>query len=66
MTTETDKISAMSTQLTQRSELVRDELIELEKQFNLKKEEFFKIQGALEALQIVSNPEEKIKDIEDD
>ena len=36
--------------LTERGIKVRDELVELEKKFNTKKEEFLKIQGALEAL----------------
>jgi len=44
----------MSAQLTERAETLRDELVELERQFNMKKEEFFKVQGALEALQAVS------------
>lgn len=36
--------------LTERGIKVRDDLVELEKKFNTKKEEFLKIQGALEAL----------------
>lgn len=36
--------------LTERGIKVRDELVEMEKTFNTKKEEFLKIQGALEAL----------------
>lgn len=36
--------------LTEKAIKLRDELLELEKQFNQKKEEFLKIQGALEAL----------------
>ena len=41
-------------QLTAKAEAVREELIEHEKQFNIKREEFFKIQGALEAIQQMS------------
>jgi len=40
----------MIDELTQRGIKIRDELIEMEKGFNTKKEEFLKIQGALEAL----------------
>lgn len=36
--------------LTERGVRLRDELVEMEKSFNTKKEEFLKIQGALEAL----------------
>lgn len=50
----TAKTEQMSAQLTERAEKLRDELVELERQFNIKKEEFFKVQGALEALQAVS------------
>jgi hypothetical protein len=49
-----DKAQQMATQLTERSEKLREELVELERQFNIKKEEFFKIQGALEAIQAMS------------
>jgi len=50
----TEKVEQMSVQLTERAEKLRDELIELERQFNMKKEEFFKVQGALEALQAMA------------
>lgn len=49
-----EKAQQMGTQLTERSEKLREELIELERQFNIKKEEFFKVQGALEAIQAMS------------
>jgi chaperonin cofactor prefoldin len=49
-----EKAQQMMTQLTERSEGLREELIELERQFNMKKEEFFKVQGALEAIQAMS------------
>ena len=38
-------------------EKLREELMELEKQFNTKKEEFVKIQGALEAFNYVKGPD---------
>lgn len=50
----TDKAEKMSAQLTEKAESLREELIELERQFNMKKEEFFKIQGALEAIQAMT------------
>jgi len=46
-----EKIAAYAKELTEKSERIREELIEHERQFNIKKEEFFKIQGALEAIQ---------------
>lgn len=49
-----DKAQQMAAQLTERAEKLREELIELERQFNIKKEEFFKVQGALEAIQAMS------------
>lgn len=36
--------------LTEKATTIHEELLSLEKQFNQKKEEFLKIQGALEAL----------------
>lgn len=36
--------------LTERGIKLRDQLVEMEKNFNTKKEEFLKVQGALEAL----------------
>lgn len=46
-----DKMASYAKELTEKAEKIREELIEHEKQFNIKKEEFFKIQGALEAIQ---------------
>lgn len=40
----------MIEQLTQRGNTLREELVKMEQEFNQKKEEFLKIQGALEAL----------------
>ncbi len=41
--------------LTTKMHTLRDELIEMERNFNLKKEQFLKIQGALEALTVVQD-----------
>ena len=46
-----DKMQEYAKELTAKAEAIREELIEHERQFNVKKEEFFKIQGALEAIQ---------------
>jgi len=46
-----DKMQEYAKELTAKAEQIREELIEHERQFNVKKEEFFKIQGALEAIQ---------------
>jgi len=40
----------MELKLQNRSEELRDELLEIEREFNTKKEQYIKIQGALEAL----------------
>jgi chaperonin cofactor prefoldin len=50
------KLSDMVEELTEKAETLRTELMELEKEFNTKKEEFIKIQGALEAFQIAQSP----------
>lgn len=42
--------STMVETLTKKATSIREELLSLEQQFNQKKEEFLKIQGALEAL----------------
>ena len=49
-----EKAQQMSSQLMERAEKLREELVELERQFNVKKEEFFKVQGALEAIQAMA------------
>ncbi len=41
--------------LSQRAEVLQKEIVELQKQFELKKEEFLKVQGALEMLQVLEN-----------
>ena len=46
-----EKMKAYAKELSDKSEKLREELIELENTFNIKKEEFLKIQGALEAIQ---------------
>ena len=40
----------MTENLQEKAIKLRDELISLEQQFNVKKEEFLRVQGALEAL----------------
>jgi hypothetical protein len=58
------KRNDMASQLVQQGDVIRNELMELERQFNVKKEQFLKIQGALEALNALgteipaSSPEE--------
>jgi hypothetical protein len=54
MTTKTEQ---MVNDLVKQSEEIKEELIELERNFNIKKEQFIKIQGALEALQFVQQQE---------
>ena len=41
--------------LAQRAEVLQKEIVELQKQFELKYEEFLKVQGALEMLQVLEN-----------
>lgn len=48
-------IDDMIAEITKQIEDLRDELIETEKNFNLKKEQFIKLQGALEAFEVVKN-----------
>tara|TARA_B100000965_G_C19002828_1_gene503234 strand:- start:139 stop:324 length:186 start_codon:yes stop_codon:yes gene_type:complete len=43
----------MIQELSEKEAQLRNELLELEKQFNVKKEQYLKIQGALEALAAV-------------
>jgi hypothetical protein len=49
-----EKMASYAKELTEKAEQIREELIEHERQFNIKKEEFFKIQGALEAIQAMA------------
>ena len=53
----TTKIEQMANDLVKQSEEIKEELIELERNFNVKKEQFIKIQGALEALHFVQQQE---------
>jgi chaperonin cofactor prefoldin len=53
-----EKMKTMSAELTEQSEKLREELVELERQFNIKKEQFIKIQGALEAIQFMNQDTE--------
>lgn len=43
----------MLAELQEKESEIRAELIDLEKQFNVKKEQYLKIQGAIEALTMV-------------
>ena len=45
----------MLAELQEKEAELRNELMDLEKQFNLKKEQYLKIQGALEALSLVGD-----------
>ena len=51
---------SMLSELNEREKNLRGELIELERQFNAKKEQYLKIQGAIEVLTLVEevNPED--------
>lgn len=48
-------VSEMVEDLVKQGESLREEMMELEKQFNIKKESFLKIQGAIEAFEIMNN-----------
>ena len=48
-------MSSHKDSLAQRAEVLQKEIVELQKQFELKKEEFLKVQGALEMLQVLEN-----------
>lgn len=50
---ETQNVDDMITDITKQLEELREELLETERNFNLKKEQFLKLQGALEAFQAV-------------
>ena len=47
--------SQMLEELIEKGENLKKELLELEQEFNMKKEQFIKIQGAIEALNAVSD-----------
>ena len=49
----TEKTQKMAKDLVKQSEELKEELIELERNFNIKKEQFIKVQGALEAIQLI-------------
>lgn len=46
-------IDEMIAEITKQIDDLREELIETERTFNLKKEQFIKLQGALEAFEVV-------------
>lgn len=54
---ERKSVSELIEELTERSTKLREELMEMEREFNTKKEEFVKIQGALEAFNYVKGPD---------
>lgn len=43
--------------LSNQAEVLKKDLIDLEQQFNMKKEQFIRIQGALEALSLINQEE---------
>jgi hypothetical protein len=45
----------MTEKLTERAKSLKEDLMNIEAQFNLKKEEFLKVQGALEALEALAD-----------
>lgn len=49
----------MAKDLAAKAIKIRDELLALEQQFNIKKEEFLKVQGALEALSQLGTDEQE-------
>lgn len=49
-----EKMDSYAKELTEKAEQLREELMDHERQFNIKKDEFLKIQGALEAIQAMS------------
>ena len=53
------KKDEMLSDLTKQQEDLKKELIEMEKSFNLKKEQFIRIQGAIEALTILDGNQEE-------
>ena len=46
----------MLIQLKEKEKNIEKELIDLEQTFNLKKEQYIKIQGAIEALEVLDSP----------
>jgi len=54
----------MLEELNEKEAELRSDLLDLEKQFNSKKEQYLKIQGAIEALTLVGEEQESIMDFE--
>ena len=50
----------MLIQLKEKEENLKNELINLEQTFSVKKEQFLKIQGAIEALLALGSPEDAV------
>lgn len=57
----------MLAQLVKQSDDIRNELVELEKNFNIKREYLLKVQGAIEALNILGaeTPSQEVEPTED-
>jgi hypothetical protein len=50
-----ETLNSILTQLCERSDNIKQEMTTFEKQFNIKKEEMLKVQGAIEILQYILN-----------
>jgi hypothetical protein len=59
------KSQEMLDNLTEQATNLQKELLEIERDFNTKKEQFIRIQGAIEALQIVIEEENKSEEPEE-
>jgi hypothetical protein len=53
-------------ELTKQEESLRADLLDMEKNFNIKKEQYIKLQGAIEALNLVDKEEEEKEDDSED
>ena len=53
------KPEKMLEDLLEQGESIKNELLDLEQKFNLKKEQFLKIQGAIEALNMISESDQE-------
>jgi ribosomal protein S15P/S13E len=59
------KSQEMLDNLTEQATNLQKELLEIERDFNTKKEQFIRIQGAIEALQMVIEEENKSEEPEE-
>ena len=55
----------MTAQLTQRSEELRKELVQMQEAFNNRKEQLIKVEGALEALSILDEGGDQVEQAEE-